>query len=97
MLSEWRKGSTENSVVNSQTVEGDVEMQHRPPDRPRYLFVCVTQERNHRLTSMTPICMSVHDDDKLFRLLKEGFQTALGHWRRFMMVKRMVDIRFVQV
>lgn len=97
MLRYFGRDKPKASRASPQADVRDVELQQRQPDTPRFLFTCVTQERNYRLTEMVPIRLDLSEDDELFGRMREAFKAVLGYWRRYMMVKRLVDIRFVKV
>lgn len=73
----------------------ELDSQRRESDR--YLLLCISQWRGYYLTGMVPVDLRRVSDDDLFRRMKVEYMTMLGPWRRFLSLRYLKDIRFVQV
>ncbi|OCK79796.1 hypothetical protein K432DRAFT_382736 [Lepidopterella palustris CBS 459.81] len=62
----------------------------------KFLFLCISQWKRYYMTKMVPINLKVNSDDALFQLLRMNFNLMIGPWRRFLSLRYVSDIRFVQ-
>lgn len=64
----------------------------------KFLFLCISQWKRYYITKIVSIDLETIKSDKaLFQLLRKNYNIMIGPWRRFLSLKYISDIRFVQV
>jgi hypothetical protein len=63
----------------------------------RFLFLCISQSRGYVKTTMIPVDLDLNSDGELFLKLKSEYLKLVGPFRRYLSLRSLKDIRFVQV
>ena len=63
----------------------------------RNLLLCITQWRGYPQTNMEKIGLEVQSDTNLYRFIRNRYKKIIGKWNLYLALKRVVEIRFVQV
>jgi len=63
----------------------------------RNLLLCITQWRGYPQTNMEKIGLEVQSDTNLYRSIRSRYKKIIGKWNLYLALKRVVEIRFVQV
>ncbi|KAL8910556.1 MAG: hypothetical protein Q9171_004138 [Xanthocarpia ochracea] len=92
-----RKGAAEDGPPDNESeLHTGLELDSQRRESDRYLLLCISQWRGYYLTGMVPVDLRIASDDDLFRRMKVEYMTMLGPWRRFLSLRYLKDIRFVQ-
>jgi hypothetical protein len=63
----------------------------------RFLLLCISQWKGYFKTRMIPVNLDLDSDEELFLMLRAEYIRMIGPWRRFISLRCLKDIRFVQV
>ena len=99
LVDRWRRRRLKQNGTSTQQFRGDTELHESYRDHPhfRHLLLCVSQWKGYYLTKMVAIDLHLSSDAQIFRRMKVEYNRMIGSWRRFLSLKRLNAIRFVQV
>ena len=99
LLDRWRRGRSRQDGTSTQRSPGDAELQQTDRDHPRdrHLLLCVSQWKGYYMTKMVAVDLHLSSDAQIFRRMKIEYNRMIGAWRRFLSLRRLIHIRFVQV